>query len=157
MRASLLLALVVTAAVQALAQAHAGCPVRPPTLAAMRGCYRPLLLFSRDGADARLIRQRAILDAAAADMMERDILLIPLLARPGAYQVPRDAARLQPGEADALRKRFKVATGAFEIVLLGEDGGAKLTSPSPVTMEQLNSLIDGMPTRQREMQQPHRN
>jgi hypothetical protein len=40
-------------------------------------------------------------------------------------------------------------------VLLGKDGGEKLRSRTPVTMERLNTLIDAMPMRQQEVQNGH--
>lgn len=141
------------------AQAHPGCPLHPQSLAAMHDCYRPLLVFSPSATDPRLTAQQATLDAAADDMMDRNLLLLPVLNDAAHYKAPLDAptASLHRGEAAALRTRFHVAPGSFLVVLLGEDGGSKLRSQHPVTIEQLNSLIDTMPTRQREMQQPHSN
>jgi hypothetical protein len=56
-------------------------------------------------------------------------------------------------EADAkvLRRRFRVPDDAFRVILLGLDGGAKLTSDEPLTTETLFSTIDAMPMRQREL------
>ena len=45
----------------ALAQARPTCQVRPTTLAAMRSCYRPLLVFSPRPDDARLRKRQASL------------------------------------------------------------------------------------------------
>ena len=58
-------------------------------------------------------------------------------------------------EMAATRRRYHVTSGSFTVVLLGEDGGEKLRSDKPVKAEELDSLIDRMPTRKLEMQQPH--
>ena len=140
-------------------QARSDCPMRPKTLAEMRGCYRPLLVFAPSTADARLVTQRKALDAAADDMMDRNVLLIPIAATGAKFEAPLDApyAMLDPAERAAARKHFGAAPGAFKVVLLGEDGGAKLQSSTPVAVERLNGLIDSMPTRKAEMQRPHSN
>ncbi len=152
------------AAGPAWGQAHPGCPVRPQTVAAMHGCYRPVLVFSPAAADPRFRQQKAMLDSAADDVMDRNMLFVPLLPPPApgdgaGYVPPLDApsATLPEEEDAALRKRFRVAGREFRVVLLGEDGGAKLESAQPVPVDRLNSLIDSMPTRQREMKQPHSN
>jgi hypothetical protein len=62
-------------------------------------------------------------------------------------------ARLSEDELAAMRHRFKVEDGDFLVVLIGEDGGQKLSSQTPVTMDRLNQLIDSMPMRQKETQQ----
>ena len=151
------------ACAQARAQAHPGCPAKPQTLAAMRGCYRPLLVFAPAADDSRVRKQQAVLDGAADDMMDRDVLYLLVLpsgtSKAGAVPPPLDApyATLSATEAKAARRRFHAAPGSFAVVLLGEDGGAKLSSRVPVSAEALNGLIDSMPTRLREMQRPHSN
>ena len=155
----LALAALASYAFPAHGQARAGCPMHPQNVAAMRGCYRPLLVFSPAGTDPRLRKQEALLDSAADDMMDRNMLFVPVLDHAQGYRAPLDAAaaELPEREKAALRKRFGVAPGSFRVVLLGEDGGAKLTRGTPVEAERFNRTIDAMPTRKREMQQPHSN
>lgn len=137
----------------ALAQAHDGCPEFPATLTAMRTCYRPVLVFSPDGHDARLRKQVATLDSAADDMMDRNELLLPVLASSAGYQAPLDAPhRLLPStELSKLRQRFHVDAHQFRVLLLGEDGSVKLSSDTPISIDRMNQLVDSMPTRKREM------
>ncbi len=141
-----------------LAQAKPNCPAKPKTVAAMRDCYRPVLVFSPSGSDPRLREQERLLDGAADDMMDRNMLLVLVLGG-GAFAPPLDApfAFPAPQEAAKLRQRFGVEGSGFKVVLLGEDGGAKLRSSKPVPAERFNSLIDTMPTRRREMERPHSN
>ena len=146
---------------QAWAQAHAGCPAKPTTLGAMRGCYRPLLVLAPSAEDPRVRQQQHLLDEAADDLMDRNVLYVPVPAATADahWQPPLDApyAMLPAGELAGLRKRFHATADGFAVLLLGEDGGVKLQSRKPVSVDRLNSLIDTMPTRKREMQQPHSN
>ncbi|RRA48848.1 DUF4174 domain-containing protein [Acidipila sp. EB88] len=143
----------------ARAQAHAGCPEHPHSLAAMQGCYRPLLVFSPSATDPRWLQQERLLDHDADDMMDRDVVLLPVLTNARGYKPPLDAPSitLPPQELAMVRKRFGVAASRFVVVLLGEDGSAKLRESKPVSTDTLNGLIDTMPTRRQEMQQPHSN
>ena len=133
--------------------------MHPKAVAAMRHCYRPLLVFSPSAADRQFLEQERALDADADDMMDRNVLLIPLLTDAGGYKPPLDAPSdlLPAAEQNRLRLRYQVKAGRFHVVLLGEDGGAKLSSDRPLTTDRLNALIDTMPTRRHEMRQPHTN
>jgi hypothetical protein len=160
MRCLLLLLLTVSAAAPiARAQATPNCPTRPASLEAMRGCYRPLLVFAPAAGDPRLAEQQAALDAAADDMMDRNVLYLPVLADRHAFSLPLDVpyAVLSEPQLARLRRRFHVESAKFQVVLLGEDGSEKLHSSKPVRVEELNALIDSMPTRKLEMQRPHSN
>lgn len=143
----------------AMAQAHSGCPERPRTVAAMRTCYRPVLVFSPTSGDPRFKQQESTLDDAADDMMDRNMLLIPILARATGYQAPLDAPSLQlpPRELALLRRHFHVSARDFRVVLLNEDGHDSLSSDSPIGISRLDSVIDAMPRRKIEMQQPNSN
>jgi len=46
---------------------------------------------------------------------------------------------------------MKSKTG-FQLVLIGKDGGEKLTSDKPETLQQLYGLIDSMPMRRYEIE-----
>ena len=73
------------------AQARPTCAVVPKSLAAMKGCYRPLLVFSPNGDDARLRRQVSMLDEAADDMMDRFVLYTPIVPDGRQVTTPADA------------------------------------------------------------------
>ena len=51
-----------------------------------------------------------------------------------------------------MRHRFQVEPNDFLVILIGKDGGEKLNSRTPVPVDQLEQLIDSMPTHKREMQ-----
>jgi hypothetical protein len=90
-RSPILVALAIFAAT-AFGQASLKCQVQPKTLAAMRNCYRPLLVFSPSATDARLKRQSEILDADADDMMDRFVLFTPILPSSKGFSAPLDTA-----------------------------------------------------------------
>ena len=60
--------------------------------------------------------------------------------------------RLSEDELAAMRHRFKVEQDEFLVILIGKDEGEKLNSRTPVTVVQLDRLIDSMPMRKSEMQ-----
>ena len=139
---SLVLALVLMAATlqTSLAQGLSG----------IRWEYRPLLLFTPTKTDENLSRQTPLLADAIRGVEDR---------RLAVYVVERDRVFTlygapAPGiDHDTLRDRFSVPDAQFRVVLIGLDGGAKLTSDEVVPIEKLFGLIDGMPMRQREIRQ----
>ncbi|GGH16077.1 hypothetical protein GCM10011586_37660 [Silvibacterium dinghuense] len=136
------------------AQASLKCQVQPQTLAAMHHCYRPLLVFSPRGDNAALRAQIQNLDNDADDMMDRFVLLTPILADSHGYQPPLDSPHaLLPGtEMASIRRRFQVPDGTFLVLLLEENGAVALRSSHPVSTDRLNALIDTMPDRKIERQ-----
>jgi Domain of unknown function (DUF4174) len=141
------------------AQASPKCQVQPKTLAAMRKCYRPLLVFSPSASDSRLKRQGEILDADADDMMDRFVLFTPILPDKKNYEPPLDTPYvvLSQQEMQAIRTRFNIPASTFQVLLLGEDLTEQLRSTRPIDSTRLNSLIDATPSRKIEMQRPHAN
>ena len=60
--------------------------------------------------------------------------------------------KLITSESD--KKRFELLMKnlkGFRFILIGKDGGIKLSSDKPVTLEQLFALIDSMPMRRYEV------
>ncbi len=105
---------------------------------AMAGTTRPLYVFAPTSTDARLVRQREINAAASSGFRERD-MVVTIVAGPGGA-----------------RKRFGVSLGEFRVVLVGKDGGVKLSSAAPVSAAKLFGLIDSMPMRRLEMRSGRR-
>jgi hypothetical protein len=66
------------------------------------------------------------------------------------------APGVPPRETAAqLRARYAQGPG-FTVVLVGKDGGAKLSSARPIDPKRLMDTIDAMPMRQREMARARR-
>lgn len=141
------------------AQARLTCAVVPKTLAAMKDCYRPLLVFSTNGDDARLKRQVTLLDQAADDMMDRFVLFTPIVPDGHNVSTPADSPYtiLSGDQMKDVRAKFHIPASEFVVLLLDEDGSVRLRSRVPVDADHLNALIDKTPLRQAEEKRPHAN
>jgi Domain of unknown function (DUF4174) len=137
---------------QAKAQLNPGCAVQPATLRAMRDCYRPVLVFAPTARDASFAAQQALLEQYADDMMDRNLLYVPVLAQSAQFQRPLDApyVELKQSEMNAIRARFGVSPPDFVVVLVGKDGGEKFRTKKPISVLRLDSLVDAMPMGQQE-------
>ncbi|KAB1073032.1 DUF4174 domain-containing protein [Methylobacterium planeticum] len=98
---------------------------------------RVLVLSAPDAADPRLRGQREALASARTDAKARDLVVVEAVG-PGA-------------EAETLRRRLDLPARAFRAVLVGKDGGAKLTASEPIAPQRLFATIDAMPMRRDEM------
>ena len=130
---------------------HAQTADTPGTLAGLRDCARPLLLFASGAEDGRFRAQIDALDVPG--MRDRQMLLVPVLAAPKEYVASGSlpSARLSAGEQAAARARFGVGARHFRVVLLGKDGGEKFSIASPVPWGRLAAVVDSMPMRQEEV------
>ncbi len=136
-------------------EAASGCPTQPNTLRAMRNCYRPLLVFAPSLDNPKAVEQLNQLKANPADLESRNMLYVPVLPEGHNQPIPDSrvpTAGLSEDELAATRHRFKVDPSQFLVVLLGKDGGEKLTSPTPVPMDKIKELVDSKPMRNSEMQ-----
>ena len=117
------------------------------TLKNLRDHARPLLIFAPRPNDPQLELQIRTLQEHAAEAHDRDLVPVAL---PYSNPSPTEM-QLSPEEALATRREFHVAPSDFVVILVGKDGGAKLRSTKPLTMEKLNDIIDAMPMRRDEM------
>lgn len=147
------LVLLVAPAPVLMAQASLSCPMRPATLDAMRHCYRPLIVFSPSPTDARLRKQGAILDASADDMMDRFVMLTPIVPHRQRYKTPLDTPYivLSQREMQLVRARYHIPRERFEVLLLDENGRVLIRADRPVAITRINHRIDALPERQVEM------
>ena len=104
------------------------------TLDQYRWTNRPVLLFAPSERDEAYLLQMKILDADKSGLAERDILVLS------------DISALGKGK---LRETLQI--DGFEIILIGKDGVVKFRSKTPISVEELFSLIDAMPMRRQEM------
>ena len=107
------------------------------TLDGYRNRARVLVLSAPDVGDAHLRAQRAALGSARASVAERDLVVLEAVGS-GA-------------EARTLRARLGLPADSFRAVLIGKDGGAKLTAETPIAPQVLFATIDAMPMRRTEM------
>jgi hypothetical protein len=136
----------------AVAQADPSCPVQPVTLKAMRDCFRPVLVFAPNARESSFAAQQALLEEYADDMMDRNLLYVPVLAASARFERPLDApyVLLKQNEMNAIRARFGVAPSEFLVVLVGKDGGEKFRTKKPISVLKLDALVDAMPMGRRE-------
>lgn len=137
-------------------QPSAGCPAQPNTLRAMRGCYRPLLVFAPSLDNPQLVQEFDQLKLHAMELKSRSVLYVPIVPEGHNQPIPGSripTARLSEDELAAVRHRFKVEPGDFLVILVGKDGEEKLSNKAPVPVDQLERLIDSMPMRKNEMRQ----
>jgi hypothetical protein len=133
----------------AMTAASAQAPTGVLTLADLRDRARPLLIFAPKPDDPQLEIQLRTLAEHPSQASDRQIVPLAL-----PFHAPEPtAAKLSEAEAVATRRRFNVAPGDFTVILIGKDGGEKLRSQKPLSMEKLNATIDAMPMRRDEMRQ----
>lgn len=109
----------------------------PDPLARHRGASRVLVLSAPAADDRRLAAQREALASARTGFRERDLVVVEAVG--------------DGTEALAVRRTLGLPADAFRAVLVGKDGGAKLTAAEPIPPQRLFSTIDAMPMRQDEM------
>jgi len=107
-----------------------------PALAQQRN-HREIYIFTIDAANASFINQKSVLTDAAG-LQERDIQIHEIVG-------------LKANES--VFKKYKASAQKFTFVLFGKDGGEKLRSYGPVSLEKLYRTIDDMPMRKAEMKQ----
>lgn len=114
----------------------------PTDLSAYRWHHRLLVLFAPSAGDLRLVRQEAAFRRESAGMRDRDLLRIVVLP-PSTDPKGLDAR--------ALRRRYRVAPGAFAALLVGKDGTVAYRTRGLVTPRLLFARIDAMPMRRQEI------
>lgn len=116
-----------------------------------RGVNRLIVVSLPPGPAAE--RVAAALVAQRKKISERDLKIIDVSE--GVHRVPA-AVRLPPEPASAVRKQLKLAAGDARpvFILLGKDGGEKDRQLDTLDLERWFALIDAMPMRQQEMQDP---
>jgi hypothetical protein len=116
-------------------------------MANYRWKYRPLLVFADGAANSSLAAQHRIVAAARSGLSDRDVVMVWVVGN-------TVRAEFGPGPAQgaaALRSRFGASPAFFRAVLVGKDGGAKLSQSTPLDAARLFATIDAMPMRRDEM------
>lgn len=97
---------------------------------------RPIVVFADSAADPRFEQQMALLQAGAAALKERDVVVL---------------VDTSPAQKGALRKELRPR--GFMLALIGKDGGVKLRKASPWDVREISRVIDKMPMREREVRE----
>lgn len=107
---------------------------------------RPLVVFAPSAGDPGLAKQRVIVADLRPAFQDRQIVVVYVVGE----QVSTELGDGLGLGAAALRSRFGVGADAFRAVLVGKDGGVKLSSGKPIAAGTLFSTIDAMPMRRDE-------
>ncbi len=108
--------------------------------------YRPVVVFAGGAGDAQLARQRQIIAALRPAFIDRKVVVVSV-----AGDVVTADLGPKPGQSgSALRQRYGVPPGEFRVLLIGKDGGVKLSSGEPIAAQTLFRTIDSMPMRRDE-------
>ncbi|WP_337270991.1 DUF4174 domain-containing protein [Oryzifoliimicrobium ureilyticus] len=96
--------------------------------------------------DEKLRRQIVLLQSHGTDLAERDLVVL---------QIGRDELRTLYGDKrrtnpKAVRQEANITGEAFQLILIGKDGGVKLRRDQPVSADEIFSIIDVMPMRRAE-------
>ncbi len=105
------------------------------TTAAAPSLHR-LVVVVGQASDPRVTQQHAALEHDAAALRERDVVV---------QDITPEAARRDRPELGV------TAEAAFEVLLVGKDGGVKLRRDKPLAASEITALIDTMPMRRNEM------
>ena len=109
---------------------------------------RLVLLIANDTDNKDLQLQLEELKKDIPGLDDRKILIYKIL--PNKYQIE------SPDEADwvissDLYNKYRQLDSPFEFILIGLDGGIKLSEEEPVSSKELFSIIDRMPMRAQEL------
>ena len=117
-------------------------------LSELRWEKRVLLIFADDASDEHYKQQLQMLEQVKTGLDDRKLVRITLTdGEPARYE----GQPLNEESTRQIRARFAPETDRFSFVLLGLDGGEKLRSETPVSMNDLFARIDRMPMRAREL------
>jgi hypothetical protein len=120
----------------------AAAPTLAQTLRANRTQKRILLVGTPSATAPELARQKQLLGPAGPQLKEYDMLVLQLVY-----------SQLSPADRQYWTQELKQSLTSFSVVLIGKDGGVKLTQLQPVAPADLFGTVDKMPMRKQEAKQ----
>lgn len=115
-------------------------------LDAYRWQNRVVVIVADAHAKDEFARQHQALLGDSDGVQDRDLIVVTV----DKDSVEIDGVASQSIRANRIRGAFGIPEQGFYVLLIGKDGGVKLRSNELVTIEDLFTLIDGMPMRQKE-------
>ena len=109
---------------------------------------RLLLVFTPSVDGPGYLRLKEDLSRQEEEVMDRDLLVFYILE---SGETKLGNSPLSGSTGACLREKFSIKPGTFTVLLIGKDGGVKLRRQGRVKLDEIFSLIDAMPMRQREM------
>ena len=111
---------------------------------------RLLLLFTPSPEGPVYIKLKEDLSRQEEEVLDRDLLIFHILE---SGETKLGNSPLPESSGDTLREKYSIKSGTFTILLIGKDGGVKLRREGRVELDEIFSVIDAMPMRQREMKE----
>jgi len=109
---------------------------------------RIILILVNDTTSPELQAQLTEFRTHSAGMKERKLVVYQI--QPNQFQRGLNTEN-QWINSNKLHKKYKSDDNPFEVILIGLDGGIKLTQNDILTCEKLFAIIDAMPMRRREL------
>jgi hypothetical protein len=125
----------------------------PEPLSAYRWTHRLLVIHVPDTEPGRATLKafRIDLDDRKADVLDRDLLIVPVGDLPRAGDTLSNSVVLGAEERLAVRQQLGLQGQGAQLVLIGKDGGVKARQSEDVfDLAGVFALIDGMPMRRAE-------
>jgi len=119
-------------------------------LAVYRWTHRPLLIFAPSTADTRYDVLNESISRLSLKIDDRDMIIFRIFDSGPSWAADKP---LSTSGAASLRRQFGVGPGRFTVVLVGKDGGVKMSRQDDVDLQAIFNLIDGMPMRRQEMRE----
>lgn len=117
------------------AAVQAGAPeADEPDLEQLLWVARPLVVFADAPEDPRFVQQMRMLEAGAADLEERKVVVL---------------TDTDPAAEGSLRRELRPR--GFGLVLIDTDGLIVQRRPAPTTVRELSGAIDRLPSRREEI------
>ena len=111
---------------------------------------RLLLLFAPALDEPGYLKLKEDLARQEEEVMDRDLLVFHTLE---SGETKLGNSPLSKNSGDYLREKYSSKAGTLTVVLIGKDGSVKLRREGRVELDEILSLIDTMPMRQREMRE----
>lgn len=121
-----------------------------PAMSGYKSSKRPLLVFAPDRASPALAQQRRAVRSLQPAFQDRQVVVVYIVGD----SVSAELGRAPRMTAEALRGRYGVGKDDFRAVLIGKDGGVKISSSTPLAARAIFDTIDAMPMRREEAKRP---
>ena len=109
---------------------------------------RVLLVFGPTPDHYMVREQLALWQPEHIGFKERNLVVFRIYANKGLQ--PK-GGQLNSSEVKSLRTKYQISNEKFWVILIGKDGGTKLSSSELLTVKELFMVIDRMPMRRQEM------
>ena len=128
-------------------------PIDKVNIGSYRIKKRPLLIFAPSDKERDFADQVENLKPYAEGLLERDVIVLMIL-EVGTSRV--ENREMTPKAAETLRKKMKIKSGVFKVILITKGGAEKFRTSAPITSESLFAAIDSTDLRKAEIEERRR-